>query len=192
MAQKLILPINKARVTAGYKNSQYRREFGFNHYGADMTDVNRKDYTVWASGNGEVVASGYDSKTGNTVVIIYRDCLLTDGRTMDIVQRMWHFDKVYVKKGQKVTKDTKVGLYGDTGVYASGKHLHHEYDSDCKYPCHSPSFAGNTSIIKAGTDTTLNPNKVLWVKKTAPDYQSIVGSSSSDCYTSADIDVKVY
>ena len=192
MSQKLILPINKMRITAGYKNHQYQKDFGFRHFGSDCTDVNRKDYTVWASGNGEVVASGYDNKTGHTVVIIYRDCLLTDGRTMDIVQRMWHFDAVYVKKGQKVTKDTKIGKYGDTGAYASGKHLHHEYDSDVKYPCHSPSFAGNTSIIKAGTDSTLNPNKVLWVKKSAPDYQSVVGSSSSDCYTTADTDLKVY
>lgn len=28
MAQKLILPINKTRITAGYKNANYKNQFG--------------------------------------------------------------------------------------------------------------------------------------------------------------------
>ena len=41
MAQKLILPINQARITAGYKNANYRKQFGYTHYGIDMTDKTR-------------------------------------------------------------------------------------------------------------------------------------------------------
>ena len=46
MAQKLILPINKCRVTAGYKNANYKRDFGYNHYGADLTDRAKSDRTI--------------------------------------------------------------------------------------------------------------------------------------------------
>lgn len=190
--QKLILPINKCRITSGYKNAQYRREFGYNHYGMDMTDKDRKDYTVWGCGVGTVIEAGYDDSTGWTVVIQYNDCILTDGTVRNIIQRSWHFDKVYVNKGQKITKDSKIGLYGNTGKYSSGKHLHIEFDVDCNYPTWSPTFSKSTTIIKHGTDSTIHPNRCLYVKSTSPDYQSVVGSTSSDCWTSADINFKKY
>ena len=50
MAQKLILPINKLRITAGYKNANYRKEFGYTHYGCDFTDQAKADKKVWGSG----------------------------------------------------------------------------------------------------------------------------------------------
>lgn len=191
--QKLILPINECRITSGYKNTQYRKLFGFGHFGQDMTDKGRgKDYTVWGCGVGTVLEAGYDSKTGYTVVIRYNDCILTDGTVRDVIQRSWHFDSLNVKKGDKITKDTRIGKFGDTGSYADGKHLHIEFDKDCNYPTYSPTFAGNTSIIKAGTDTTLNPTSVLYVKKTAPDYQSVIGSAQSNCWSQADIQFKQY
>ena len=190
--QKLVLPINGCRITSGYKNAQYRKTFGFGHFGMDMTDKNRKDYTVWGCGVGEVLEAGFDPKTGYTVVIRYNNCILADGTVRDVIQRAWHFDSINVKKGQKITKDTRLGKYGDTGTYASGKHLHIEFDTDCKYPTYSPTFAGHTSIIKAGTDSTLNPTNVLYVKETSPDYQSVMGSKESDCWTSADIQFKKY
>lgn len=191
--QKLILPINKCRVTAGYKNARYKKEFGFNHYGLDMTDEGRgKDYTVWGCGVGTVLEAGFDNKTGHTVVIRYNNCILADGTVRDVIQRAWHFDKLFVKKGQKITKDTRIGNYGDTGTYAEGKHLHIEFDKDFQYPTYSPSFAGHTSIIKAGIDSTLNPTSVLYVKKSAPDYQSVIGSAQSSCWTQSDIQFKQY
>lgn len=183
MTQRLIQPINSMRVTAGYKNANYRKQFGYNHYGADCTDLDRKDTQVWGSGIGEVVAAGYDAGTGNTLVIVYKNCECPDGKVRDIVQRMWHFASISVKKGDKITKDTRIGKYGNTGSYTTGAHLHHEYDTDIKYPCHSPSFSKSTTIIKAGTDSTLNPTKVLWCKTNTPDRQNISGSTSSDCWT---------
>ena len=56
MAQKLILPINKLRITAGYKNANYRKEFGYTHYGCDFTDQAKADKKVWGSGKGTVDA----------------------------------------------------------------------------------------------------------------------------------------
>ena len=46
MAQKLILPINEMRVTAGYKNANYRKELDYTNNGVDVTDKDHKDKRV--------------------------------------------------------------------------------------------------------------------------------------------------
>lgn len=185
--QRLLMPIQHTRITAGYKNSNYRKQFGFTHYGCDMTDKNRSDYSVYGMGIGTVLEAGKDSNTGWTLIIRYNQVQLSDGTVKDIIIRMWHFDKLFVKKGDSITKDTLIAYYGDTGTYASGKHLHIECDSDCQYPTYSPSFSGNTTIIKAGTDSTINPNRVLWLRTSGVNPQTIMGSTSSDCWVNTDV-----
>lgn len=178
MSQKLILPINKCRITAGYKNANYTREFGYTHYGVDMTDKDRKDYTVYASGKGTVYQVGYHQSGGNVVVIIYRDCKLPSGSTTDIVLRYFHLKSIKVVKGQKVNKDTVIGLYGNTGA-SSGAHLHLECDLDVNYPIYTPQVSSkhNNSVLRKGTaSSVVNPVDVLWVKTTSPDYQKVVSS----------------
>ena len=133
MAQKLILPINNTRITAGYKNPNYKKEFGYNHYGMDLTDKDRKDTTIWGSGVGEVVEAGWSDSGGNVVVIAYKNCELPNGSVKDLVMRYYHLDSIKVSKGQKITKDTRIGVYGNTGA-SSGAHLHIEIDTDTKYP----------------------------------------------------------
>ena len=178
MSQKLIMPINKARITASYKNANYTREFGYVHYGVDMTDKNRKDYTLYASGKGVVTHCGFNKSGGNVVVIVYRDCELPIGGTRDIVLRYFHLKTIKVKVGQKVNKDTVIGLYGNTG-YSSGAHLHLEADTDVNYPNYTPqiSSGASNSVLKKGiASTMLDPVNVLWVKTSRPDYQSVVSS----------------
>ena len=188
MSQKLILPINKCRITAGYKNTNYLREFGYTHYGVDMTDKDRKDYTVYASGKGTVYQCGWHASGGNVVVIIYRDCELPSGGTCDIVLRYYHLKTIKVVKGQKVTKDTVIGLYGNTGA-SSGAHLHLEVDTDVKYPIYTPqvSSRNNNHVLRKGTASTLlNPVHALWCKTSRPDCQSVV-SSGYNTVTKSDI-----
>ena len=178
MSQRLILPINKCRITAGYKNSNYVKEFGYTHYGVDMTDKDRKDYTLYASGKGVVSHAGFNKSGGNVVVIVYKDCELPFGGTRDIVLRYFHLKTIKVKVGQKVNKDTVIGFYGNTG-YSSGAHLHLECDTDANYPNYTPqiSSGASNSVLKKGIATTmLNPTSVLWVKTTRPDYQIVVSS----------------
>lgn len=172
MTQKLILPINKMRLTAGYKNVNYKKQFGYTHYGVDCTDLTKKDTTIWASGKGEVTHTGWSNSGGNVVIIVYKDCLLTDGSVKDLTIRYFHLDKISVKVGQKVTKDSRIGYYGNTGA-SSGAHLHFEIDTDIKYPNYTPQIAKSNGVLKAGTDSTINPVKALYVKNTAPDYQSV-------------------
>ena len=90
MSQKLILPINKARLTAGYRNPNYAKEFGYTHHGIDITDKDRKNFTVYASGKGRVSHCGWNNSTGNTIVIVYKDCYCPDGRTRNIALRYYH------------------------------------------------------------------------------------------------------
>ena len=56
-SQVLVLPINKCVFSAGYKNELYLKQQGYNHYGVDLFSDN-SDLTVYACGNGEVVACG--------------------------------------------------------------------------------------------------------------------------------------
>ena len=75
----------------------------------------------------------------------------------------------------KITKDTKLGLYGNTGV-SFGDHLHFEIDLDVNHPNYSPQTSKSNSVLKAGIDTTINPVEVLWCKTTSPDFQSVISS----------------
>ena len=189
MAQKLILPINKMRVTAGYKNANYRKDFGYTHYGVDVTDKDRKDKRVWGSGNGEVTHAGWHPSGGNVVVVVYKECEAKNGKWYDIAMRYYHLDSINVKVGQKITKDTVIGNYGNTGS-SSGAHLHIEVDRDIKYPNYTPQTSKSNSVLKSGTDSTLNPVDVLWCKTSAPDKQS-VHNAGYNTVTANDLDYKV-
>lgn len=184
MSQRLILPINRARVTAGYKNENYQKEFGYTHYGCDLTDSKKSILTVWGSGKGKVTHCGFHPTGGNVLVVVYKDCELPNGKVMDIAMRYYHLDKIYVKVGQQITKDTKLALYGNTGA-SHGDHLHIELDGDIRFPNYTPQTSKSNEVLKKGIDTTLNPVDVLWCKTTAPDNQSVVSAgyntvSSSD------------
>lgn len=190
MSQKCILPINAMRLTSGYKNGNYAKQFGYRHYGIDMTDKARKDFTIWGSATGEVVSCGWHPTGGNVIVIVYKDCLLTNGQVKDLAFRYFHLKEIWVSKGQKVTKDTKLGLYGNTGSSA-GAHLHLEIDTDVRYPNYTPQTSKSNDVLKAGTDSTINPTLALWVKKSAPDYQSVTNSGYNTVATS-DLQYKTY
>ena len=178
MAQRLILPINKMRVTAGYKNAKYKQQFGYTHYGVDVTDAKRTDKTVWASGKGIVTHCGWHPTGGNVIVIVYKDCKLVTDAVKDIVIRYYHLDKILVKAGQEVTKDTRIAYYGNTGA-SSGAHLHFEVDTDTKYPNYTPQTSKSNNVLKAGIDSTINPRVVLWCKRSNPDCQHVTDSGYS-------------
>lgn len=188
--QRLILPINSMRLTAGYKNVNYRKQFGYNHYGIDMTDKAKSDKTVWGSGIGEVTHCGWHPSGGNVVVVVYRDCELTNGQVRDLAVRYYHLEKINVKVGQKITKDSRLGLYGNTGA-SSGAHLHIEIDTDVKYPNYTPQTSKSNDVLKAGSDSTINPVTALWVKKTSPDNQSVT-NAGYDTVASSDLQYKTY
>lgn len=65
-------------------------------------------------------------------------------------------------------------------------------DTDVKYPNYTPQMgrSGNNNVLMAGNDKTLlHPAKVLWVKTTAPDNQS-VSDSGFDTVAKSDLAFK--
>ena len=166
--QKLILPLDNAQITAGYKSRTYKNKYGFNHYGMDLIDKygNRK---ITSLGSGTVVACGMDGrnpkeKLGNAVVIVYKAVALSrDEKITDLACRMYHLDSISVKVGQKLRVGDEIGYYGNTGVYTSGAHLHIEFDSDVNYPQYAYGIGRNGLVIKKGTvDSTISPSEVMW------------------------------
>ena len=53
MPQKLTLPINTMKMTAGYLNKKYLSQFGYNHYGIDAVST-AANYQIQAIGTGAV------------------------------------------------------------------------------------------------------------------------------------------
>lgn len=186
--QKLILPINKCKLTASWKTAAYTNRFGYIHYGADMVSTIGSQ-TVYASGDGVVVASGLDSVVGNVIAVLYLDAKNSrTGAVQDIVVRYFHFDSRKVNKWDKVTKDTVLGLYGNTGSVGTGKHLHIEVDSDIAYPLYSPTVL-NSSLLRgrylgANDKTMSNPIEWMHCKSSAPDNQTY--AAANDTYIRAE------
>lgn len=175
--QRLVLPLNDLRVTAGYKNADYLKNMSMVHYGMDCTSLSR---TVYACGDGEVIAAGMDgaaltgasSRLGNVAVVVYRDVLCNDGKKRDLACRMLHFAELRVKAGQKITKDTIVGIYGNTGAYSVGPHLHIEFDTDIEFPTLAYGVSVGGRIIntaaeykRAGgvADSTIGASRIWFV-----------------------------
>lgn len=184
MAQRLIQPINDMRITVSYKwGTKYKTDYNLgDHYGQDSVGST----TVYAQGNGVVKAVGYDRVCGNVVVIVYdEECVNhMTGETAPLTGRYMHLDSTRVAVGQRVNKDTIIGKMGATGQYVDGKHLHFELDKDVKYPTYTPTLAGNSNILKAGTrgakDTTVDPMQWTHTKASAPDNQQVVAANGRE------------
>lgn len=187
--QKLILPINKCRVTASKGMVSYKKKYGFDHYGTDMIST-VGDTTVYASGNGVCLAAGMDTLFGNTVIVKYQNVYNhTTKKTCDIILRYFHGAKILIKEGDTVTKDTAIMHYGSTGKYVSGAHLHITADTDTEYFAYEPGIAQNGNIIKKGNSSTvINPMEVFHKKVSSPDCQTI--DAADDIYVlESDIEI---
>lgn len=78
--------------------------------------------SVYATADGTVSSTGYDSYHGNNIVIDHGNGLKT-----------WymHLSKIGVSKGDGIVKGQKIGLVGSTGR-STGPHLHYEVLKDNK------------------------------------------------------------
>ena len=160
--QKLTMPFYRQMMLCGYKNSEYLKHWKYNHFGVDISTIQGgagSDSNVYASGDGEVVITGYDSGVGNTICVVYKDCYNHEtGRCCDLTARYMHLASISVKAGQKVKQGEKLGVEGNT--LTGDFHLHLEFDTDTQWPAYSPQVKGG-NIIRKGTDTTVNPSFVL-------------------------------
>lgn len=171
MIEQAILPLNHARITAGYKNALYRQSMGFEHFGIDMADLKRKDTAVYAPFKMKIVAVGDDTLMGGSLIAVSVNPIdvhygpKKGARRLTV--RMAHLANVFVKVGDIVSpENAKIADYGSTGKYGGSPHLHIEIDTDVNYPQYSPTLSRSSNIWKAGRDSTLNPMDVFKVDAT--------------------------
>lgn len=184
MPQQLILPINKCKLTASYKTDAYKNKFGFTHYGADMVSTVGA-ISIYASGDGEVVATGADSVVGNVVAVKYPQAVNhVTGKVQDVVFRYFHLASIAVKKGDKVAKDKLLGNYGNTGSLSMAVHLHIESDADTASPLYSPTVKSSSFLkgtaVGANDKTMSNPLEWLYCKASAQESQTY--TTTADAY----------
>lgn len=86
------------------------------HNGVDL-GTNKEKWSQFALENGIVISAGKDL-AGNGALFAWIEYQRIGYRLLH-----YHLDKVYVRKGQKVTEDTVIGLTGTTGN-STGIHLH--------------------------------------------------------------------
>ena len=178
--QKLILPINKVKLTASARTAAYRQRFGFSHYGVDMVSTSLSK-TVWGSGDGVVLSAGYDNVFGNSICVLYKGVYNhKTKKEKDVVLRYFHLKSIAVKVGDKVDINTRLGVYGNTGKYSTGAHLHVTCDEDTKYFNYEPGLKQSSNLIKKGNDkTVINPMQVFHKKITPPEKQTVSGDFKS-------------
>jgi len=161
--QKLLMPFKKQMLLCGYKNPEYKKHWGYQHYGADISSIQGgagKDCTVYASGNGVVAAVGKDNSLGWGIAIVYDECFNhKTGEVRSLVARYMHLSECYVAVGQTVSFATALATEGKEGT--QDYHLHIEFDTDIKAPLFSPQVSRGHSFWKKGTDCTVDPSFVL-------------------------------
>lgn len=119
----VLFPIKKPqRISSGFgmrKHPVYRgRNF---HTGIDIPQP--KGTPVYATGNGMVIAKGYDPGYGNYVEILHA------GGFRSFYA---HLSRIWVNIGDRVSITQQIACVGDTGV-ATGSHLHYEVRKGTRY-----------------------------------------------------------
>lgn len=166
MNEYLIQPINDMTVTATFLNTAYRQKFGFEHYGVDCVG----SPTIYAQGNGVVIRSGRDNMYGNYVSILYELPNIT------LKANYFHMNAISVNAGKIVTKDTSIGIMGNTGTYSTGTHLHTEFmkmNWDVFAINYLQSPYKSDYFMKIDASSMIDPLSIMCTKKTAPDNQSL-------------------
>jgi len=111
----LYSPLDYYYITSSYgKRKDPVNNRWAHHYGLDMGSSYRAP--VYTAAAGTVIHAGWKGKYGKLVEIDHGN---------GVVSKYGHLSKVLVKKGEKVSHRTKVGLVGSTGR-STGAHLHYE------------------------------------------------------------------
>lgn len=119
-AERLFHTLDDIFISSPYSNRispiTGEREF---HEGVDYS-ANGKSIPIYALDDGEVLYEGYDNLTGAII------CYIRFPKLDNHVGLYYHLANTVINKGDKVTKDTKIGMMGSTG-YSTGNHLHFDW-----------------------------------------------------------------
>ena len=111
----LTAPLRSYYVTSGYgkRRDPLTRRWAA-HYGVDFGSSRKAK--IHATAPGVVRRAGWKGRYGRYIEIDHGNGVIT---------RYGHLHKIYVKRGQKVKFQQKIGLLGNSGR-ATGPHLHYE------------------------------------------------------------------
>lgn len=154
---KIIFGGASHRKTSGYgwRTHPVKKTKKF-HYGVDY---GCSKVPVYALESGTVYKRGYDSSAGNYIYVKYP--------RYGVAVAYFHLSSISLKKGQSVSKGTKVGVAGTTGS-STGVHLHIGVRSISTWKWQNPetwlanykapSSKTTTSGYKVGSTYTLQTN----------------------------------
>lgn len=131
---------NKVKsCTSDFKTRNKKRP---THNGMDLTSKSGTNNYVISVADGVVSNVGYDSKSGYYVFVKHE---------VGVYSFYCHLKKssTLVKKGQKVTKETRLGLMGATGS-AQGVHLHYAIKKNGVWVDPKPSLEEESYFILSG------------------------------------------
>ena len=109
----------KGRITSrfgfrDYPVSRFSRGSADFHRGLDIAA--RRGTEVMAPASAVVSSTGYDSSTGNYIILSHG---------YDLETLYGHLDRIHVRASQKVKRGDVIGTIGSTGR-STGPHLHYE------------------------------------------------------------------
>lgn len=116
------------------------------HEGIDLSNGLGKNNPVYSTANGKVAAVWYDRWGGNQVTIHHK----INGKSYSSTYA--HLDRILIKKGEIVTKDTVIGYMGATGS-ATGYHLHFAISTGLRFT----EYTGQSAYVAR----TVNPRNLI-------------------------------
>ncbi|HXK81001.1 MAG TPA: M23 family metallopeptidase [Bacteroidales bacterium] len=85
------------------------------HLGTDI--VPEQNSSVYAAKNGTVISANYTMEAGYSILIQHENNVITAYR---------HNKDILVQQGDQVKAGEQIAIYGNTGEYSTGAHLHFE------------------------------------------------------------------
>lgn len=162
-AQLLFFPMLDCTISAGYKNTKYKRVNGYTHYGVDFDSKRAVDFNVIASGEGKVLGVEKNKNSiGGVVVIRYNNVYNpTTGKVKSLIARYYHFYSIVVKKGDIVKAYDVIGSM--SGSHKWWNHVHLELDTDTAFPFYTPqvSEAGSKLLKRGGLAASVLSKSII-------------------------------
>lgn len=130
-------PLVDGRLSSGFGYRTYTNTNGKvvndYHEGYDMVSNNRVSTKIYAVANGKVANVFWDKYGGNQIVIHHK--IISNGTIKYYSSTYAHLASIYVRTGDLVTKDTALGIMGNTGGngVALPVHLHLAISTGLRY-----------------------------------------------------------
>lgn len=176
-------------LTFHNKKNYITQKYSKSHLGTDY-GTNRKKIKQYPIEDGKVTYVGKDDYGANIVKIYYP--------RINKTFLYAHLDKVYVKKGERVNKNTVIGLTGQTGN-ATGVHLHLQIYDNAKKKWIDPEKYSKTYkepeektfyIVKKGDNLSKIAKKynTTW-KKIYEKNKAIIGNNPNLIYPGQKLEI---